>query len=123
MSKEDLSNAIKKATDASASWAVTGWPMTFGDRHEQVNNKEAADSSAKTYVNRLEAIAYWARVEQAGAEAAEWGKRALASLEKGDLADCDDSIYYAIFVEKPLNEDAPTWAPVYDICKKVRNGG
>ena len=52
-------------------------------------------------------------VKEAGAEAASWEDRALSSLQKGDVKDADDSLYFAVFLEKPIRGDAPVWGPVY----------
>lgn len=108
-----ISTDIEKALQVSKTWAETGWPMTFGKQLRPVNTIKEADALEESFVYRLEAISYWRRAKEAGAEAASWGERALASLKKGDLKDADDSLYFAVYLERPIRGDAPVWGPVY----------
>jgi len=109
---QNIEQLIQAAIDKSEKWHTEGWKVTFGTRSTEVNSLEEAEKLPRNFVYRLEAIAYWTRVKGSGAEAADWGRRALASLKKGDMTDVNDSVYYAMVVEKPINDKAPTWAPV-----------
>lgn len=111
---EEIAKEIRRAVDNSRNWGETGWPMTFGRQQKPVNSLKEANALEKTFVYRLEAISYWNRVKDAGVEAATWGERALSSLQKGDLKDTDDSIYFAVFLERPVRGEAPVWGPVYE---------
>lgn len=110
---EEIVKDIHRAVDNSRNWGVNGWPMTFGKQNRPVNSQKDAEGLEKTFVYRLEAISYWDRVNDAGKEAATWGERAISSIQKGDLKDADDSLYFAVFLEKPVRGDAPEWGPVY----------
>lgn len=115
-----IAQDIQRAIGSSRKWAETGWPTTFGRMERPVNSIKEAEALEKSFVYRLEAVSYWNRVRDAGEEAATWGERALASLKKGDIGDADDSLYFAVFLEKPLRSDAPEWAPVYAKLKSHR---
>lgn len=118
MDTKELAKDIEKALTASRSWAETGWPMTFGKQQRRVNTIKEANALEESFVYRLEAIAYWGRAKEAGGEAATWGERALKALEKGDLKDADDSLYFAMYLERPVRGDAPVWGPVYKKFKQ-----
>ena len=45
------------------------------------------------------------------------GKKALASLKKGDLKDAEDHLYFSQYVEKPFEEFSKTWVSVYEAVK------
>lgn len=115
-----IAQDIQRAIGSSRKWAETGWPTTFGRMERPVNSKKEAEALEKSFVYRLEAVSYWSRVEDAGNEAATWGERALASLKKGDIVDADDSLYFAVFLERPLRSEAPEWSPVYSKLKSLR---
>ena len=115
-----ISSDIEKALASSKAWAVTGWPMTFGKQLRPVNTLKEADALEASFVYRLEAISYWRRVQEAGNEAVTWGERALAALKKGDLRDADDSLYFAVYLERPIRGEAPVWGPVYKKFKELQ---
>jgi hypothetical protein len=116
-----ISTDIEKALQSSRTWADTGWPMTFGRQLRAVNTLKEANALEASFVYRLEAISFWTRAKEAGAEAATWGERALASLKKGDLRDADDSLYQAMYLERPVRTEAPVWGPVYKKFKEQQS--
>jgi len=117
MDIKDIAGDIEKALEATKSWAETGWPMTFGKPQRSVNTLKDANGLEESFVYRQEAQSYWRRVKEAGGEAVSWGERALSALKKGDIKDADDSLYFAVYLERPIRGDAPVWGPVY---KKFR---
>ena len=118
MDIKEITAAIEKALQVTKTWAETGWPMTFGKQLRAVNTLTAANALEESFVYRQEAQSYWRRVKEAGGEAATWGERALAALKKGDLKDADDSLYFALYLERPIRGDAPVWGPVYTKFKQ-----
>ncbi len=113
MDTKEIAGDIENAVQATKRWAETGWPMTFGKLQRSVNTLTEANALEESFVYRLEAQSYWRRVKEAGGEAASWGERALAALRKGDVKDADDSLYFAVYLERPIRGDAPVWGPVY----------
>ncbi len=109
---ENLIKMTETAIQATKDWTVKGWPTTFGPRKTSVNNLETAKKLPHTDVYRLEAIAYWERVKNSADDILVWGERCLASLKKGDVQDAFDAAYFAVFIEKPIREIAPTWEGV-----------
>lgn len=118
MKIEEIAKEIEQALQVTRSWAETGWPMTFGKQLRAVNTITAANALEESFVYRQEAQSYWRRAKEAGGEAATWGERALAAVKKGDLKDADDSLYFALYLERPIRGDAPVWGPVYKKFKQ-----
>jgi hypothetical protein len=110
---DDITKEIRSTAEGSRRWAEDGWPMTFGRPGRAVSSLGDANALEEAFVNRIEAVAYWRRVEEAGTEAATWAERAAAALDRGDIADADDSLYFALFLERPLRSTTPVWGPVY----------
>jgi hypothetical protein len=113
MDPKAIATDIEQALHTTRSWAETGWPMTFGKQLRPVHSLAAASALEESFVYRLEAVSYWRRAQEAGGEVATWGERALAAVLKGDLQDADDSLYFAMYLERPLRGEAPVWGPVY----------
>jgi len=109
----DIALEIRQTAERSRRWAEEGWPMTFGRRQRPVNTLADAEALEESFPYRLEALSYWHRVKEAGGDAAAWGERAAASLERGDLRDADDALYFAVFLERPIRGSCPVWGPVY----------
>jgi len=117
MNPQELKSSITEAIAKSQGWHTNGWKTTFGPRNVEVNNLEEAEKLPRTFNNRLEAISYWNNVKNASEEVVEWGNRALASLEKNDMRDVEDSVYCAVVIERPVLHGAPTWYGVFEKCK------
>lgn len=109
----------EEAVAKTKAWPTTGWTATFGTRKTEVNNLEAAMGQPNTFVYKLEAIGYWKRVEFVAPEAAAWGEKAVQALKAGDLKGADDAVSYAVWVEKPIREIAPTWEPVLKAIREA----
>ncbi len=120
MTNEELIKACESALDRTKKWATDGWEMHFGGRQITISSLKEAEELPHNSFNRLEAIAYWKRVQHASEDAALWGQKALDALKKGDLKSADDSVYFCMIVEKPLREITPTWGPVYEGIKAAR---
>lgn len=118
MDTKELTQDIERALSVSKTWAETGWPMTFGKQPRSVNTIKEAEKLEESFVYRLEAISYWTRAKAAGEEAAVWGAKALQALKRGDLKDADDSLYFAVYLERPVRGEAPVWGPVYKKFKQ-----
>lgn len=114
---QDLINDIKKAIEISNSWAENGWAMTFGPRKYSVNSLKEAEALSHENVFKIEAVAYWIRVKQAGEEASSYGQKAIEALESNNMKAADDAIYYACFLEKFYDKHTQTWKPVYNKIK------
>ena len=117
MNPQELKPSITEAIEKSKVWHTEGWKMTFGPRHVEVNNLEEANNLPRTFNNRLEAVSYWTNVKNVSEEAVEWGERALASLEKNDLRDVEDAVYFAVVIERPILHGAPTWSGVFELMR------
>ncbi|MBF0453429.1 MAG: hypothetical protein HQL72_01275 [Magnetococcales bacterium] len=117
-----MSNAMQqldKAINEASNWAVSGWKMTFGPRHVEVNSLKEANALAESFHNRLEAISYWVDVETVGAETAEQGKKAKVALEKGDVKGAVNAVYFARYLEKRINDETPTWGPAFSALEEA----
>lgn len=114
---QDLIQEIKQAIETSNKWAETGWEMKFGPRNESVNSLKDAEALPHGHAFKMEAIAYWIRVKQAGEECSEYGKKAIEALEKNNVKAADDALYYAHFVEKFYEKQTQTWTPIYNKVK------
>jgi hypothetical protein len=101
---EDLIKKTEAAIDNSLHWAERGWSVTFGPRQTEINSLQAAEELPDTFVYRMEAINYWKQARLTGHDAGVSGKKALASLKKGDLKDAEDHLYFSQYVEKPFEE-------------------
>ncbi len=117
---ENIAQLIQNAIAESKAWPTKGWDVTFGFRRTPVTNLEAARALDSTFVYKIEAVAYWERVERASGEAAAWGQKALDAFNKGDLQGADDCAYYALLVEKPIREKSVTWDPVVKAIWRAR---
>ena len=114
---DNLIQEVEAAIKKTKEWATVGWTTTFGTRKTEVNNLAAARELPDTFVYRLEAIAYWERVEKTIPETVSWGEKALAALKAGDLKGADDAASFAMWVEKPIREMAPTWEPAVNAIR------
>jgi hypothetical protein len=114
---EDLIKKTEAAIDTSLHWAERGWSVTFGPRQTEINSLQAAEELPDTFVYRMEAINYWKQARLTGHDAGVSGKKALASLKKGDLKDAEDHLYFSQYVEKPFEEFSKTWVSVYEAVK------
>ena len=114
---EDLIKKTEAAIDNSLHWAERGWSATFGPRQTEINSLQAAEELPETFVYRMEAINYWKQARLTGHDAGVSGKKALASLKKGDLKDAEDHLYFSQYVEKPFEEFSKTWVSVYEAVK------
>jgi hypothetical protein len=119
----DIALEIRQTAERARRWAEEGWPMTFGKRQRPVNTLADAQALEESFPYRSEAVSYWRRAQEAGGDAAVWGERAAAALDRGDLRDADDSLYFAVFLERPIRGNAPVWGPVYRKFKDRTNGG
>jgi hypothetical protein len=111
MSQVQAENTIQKAIQEAQEWPVKGWKMEFGPKRIPVNNLEEANKLSNKFVYRQEALAYWERVAYTSEDVVQWGKKALEALKKGDIKEAKDCLYFAVIIEKPLNDKAPTWSP------------
>jgi hypothetical protein len=118
---DDLIRKVEEAIQNTNEWPTKGWKTTFGPRKVEVNNLAAARDLPHTMVNRLEAVAYWVRVENSAVDAAQWGKKALEALKKDDLKEAEDCAYFCMIVEKPIREIAPTWEGVVGAIRTALN--
>ena len=114
---EELIKKTEAAIDNSLHWAERGWSVTFGPRQTEINSLQAAEELPETFVYRMEAINYWKQARLTGHDAGVSGKKALASLKKGDLKDAEDHLYFSQYVEKPFEEYSKTWFSVYEAAK------
>ncbi|MBF0158925.1 MAG: hypothetical protein HQL58_05325 [Magnetococcales bacterium] len=114
---EQLQQTIQKASD----WVTSGWPVCFGHNQVNVPSLPAAEKMPHNFVNRQEALAYWHNVALASRESVEYGQKALAALQQGDLSSAYDALYFARFVEKRLNEVSATWAGICDAVNRQLN--
>jgi hypothetical protein len=114
---EDLIKKTEAAINNSLHWAERGWSVTFGPRQTEINSLQAAEELPDTFVYRMEAINYWKQARLTGHDAGVSGKKALASLKKGDLKDAEDHLYFSQYVEKPFEEFSKTWVSVYEAVK------
>jgi hypothetical protein len=108
-----VTDQLDKAIATASSWAVTGWSMTFGSRNVAVNSLQEANDLKNSFPNRLEAISYWSDVETVGHETADHGKKAKDALANGDVGAAKNLVYLARYMEKRINDDTPTWGPVF----------
>ncbi len=122
MDKTDLTKTIAAAIAETENWSVEGWKTTFGLRNTEVNCLADAQKLPREFVNRLEAIAYWENVALAAGEATKWGKKALFALEKNDLKDAEDSLYYTLVIERPLRSETTTWNASHQKMKAILKG-
>ena len=114
---EELIKKTEAAIDNSLHWAERGWSVTFGPRQTEINSLQAAEELPETFVYRMEAINYRKQARLTGHDAGVSGKKALASLKKGDLKDAEDHLYFSQYVEKPFEEYSKTWFSVYEAAK------
>lgn len=122
MDKTDLKKTIEAAIAETENWPIKGWKTTFGLRNTEVNCLADAQKLPREFVNRLEAIAYWENVALATGEATKWGKKALSALEKDDLKDAEDSLYYTLVIERPLRPETITWNASHKQMKTILQG-
>jgi hypothetical protein len=116
---QDLIKAIENAIKETEEWHLKGWKQVFGFRNTEVNSLAAAEALDKTFVFRLEAIAFWQYVKNASEDASEWGKKALAAAKAGKMQDVDDAIYFALNLEKYKRSKPETWSKVYSMLKQT----
>ena len=114
---EELIKKTEAAIDNSLHWAERGWSVTYGQRQTEINSLQAAEELPETIVYSMEAINYWKQARLTGHDAGVSGKKALASLKKGDLKDAEDHLYFSQYVEKPFEEYSKTWFSVYEAAK------
>ncbi|MBF0358789.1 MAG: hypothetical protein HQL70_09285 [Magnetococcales bacterium] len=107
-----VTDQLDKAIATASNWAVTGWSMTFGNRHVAVNSLQEAKDLENSFPNRLEALSYWKDVDTVGKETASHGEKAKDALANGDIGAAKNSIYLASYMEKRINDKSPTWGPV-----------
>lgn len=119
---DDIVSMIEKAVAETKAWSTKGWLQKFGSRKVEVTNLQSALDLPDTFVYKLEAVAYWNRVNRSSLEAADWGERALEAARKGNLKDAEDKAYYARFVEHPMREQAPVWGPVFQALQAKNKG-
>ncbi|MDH5654726.1 MAG: hypothetical protein OEZ34_02385 [Spirochaetia bacterium] len=115
---QDLIKAIENAIKETEEWPTKGWKQLFGIRKTEVNSLADAEALDRTFVYKIEAVAYWTNVKNASEEAAEWGKKALEAAKAGNLKDADDKAYYALVLEKPLRSKPVTWDKVYSMLRQ-----
>ncbi|MBF0447899.1 MAG: hypothetical protein HQL67_06830 [Magnetococcales bacterium] len=101
---------LDKSISEAENWATTGWKVTFGSRDVEINSIAEAEALKESFQNRLEAINYWRDIENLGSETAQIGRKAKTALEKGDVKAAINSVYFARYLEKRINEKAPTWS-------------
>ncbi len=111
---KNLHLALETALKETLQWPEKGWSMTFGPRQIRVNTLSEAESLPAEFPYRMEAQSYWRRVKATAFEIEQWAKRALVSLEKGDMVDLADSVYFAMVLEKGLHSDAPVWRGIWE---------
>ena len=111
---EDLIKLVEKGIDRSLEWAQIGWPATFGRNGIEVSSLQQAKALPENFVYREEALDYWQNVEQLGREAATYGKKTIISLKKSDLKAAENSIYQALYIERPCERYSKTWKAVHD---------
>ena len=115
---EDLIGRIMEAIGKSKEWAEKGWKVTFGRREVEVSSLHQAQSLPQNFVHREEAVNYWTNVDQTGKEAADYGKKAIAALERNDLKAVEDAIYFSKYLEKTFAAHTRTWEPVHEAVKR-----
>ncbi len=111
---EDLIEQVEKGIDRSLEWAKVGWLVTFGRNGIEVSSLQQAKELPENFVYREEALDYWHNVEQLGREAAAYGKKAIISLRGSDLKAAENSIYQALYIERPCEKHSTTWRAVHD---------
>lgn len=111
---DEMIRRVEAAVDAATRWHEAGWPATFGVRNVEVSNLKAAESLPKTAVCRDEAVNYWLQVRLAGADTAEWGRKALEALRRGELEAAGNALYFCQYIELPFHAQANTWRPLYE---------
>ncbi len=111
---DEMISRVEAAVEASTRWHEAGWPATFGVRNVEVPNLKAAVDLPKTAVYRDEAVNYWLQVRLAGTDTADWGRRALEALRRGDLKAAGNALYFCQYIELPFHAQAKTWRPLYD---------
>ena len=107
----DPKKALEAAIKETEEWITKGWPVGFGPDQRPVNSVKDAEALPKDFVYSLDAKAYWRRIKVVASEALEWGRKALAAVEKGNLHEARDCAYYALFIERGFREKVPTWGP------------
>ncbi|MEO5339880.1 MAG: hypothetical protein H7837_05085 [Magnetococcus sp. MYC-9] len=105
--KEQLDAAIVDAR----SWAARGWKMQFGSHGRSVDSLSAAHD-VPLQSGRQEALAYWQTVEGVGQETAVQGEKARLALDGHDLGAAHNALFLAVFLERKIRKEAPTWGPV-----------
>lgn len=106
--KEQLGAAIVEAK----AWAMTGWQMQFGSRGRSIDSLTAAEAESEQSFNRQEAINYWTSVNEVGQETAAQGEKARQALESNNLSAAHNAVFFAVFLERKIRSNAPTWGPV-----------
>ncbi len=111
---EDLIELVEKGIDRSLEWAQVGWLVTFGKNGIKVSSLQHAKELPDNFIYREEALDYWCNVEQLGREAASYGKKAIISLKEGDLQAAENSIYQALYIERPCEKYSTTWRAIHE---------
>jgi hypothetical protein len=110
---EDVITEVRKAVESSRHWADNGWQASFGPRNIQVSTLREAEALPRTSAVRLEAVNYWKQARLTGNDSADWGEKAIAALEAGNVKRAADALYFTQFIEKPFAEFSRTWEPLY----------
>ncbi|NTW83363.1 MAG: hypothetical protein HGB36_08365 [Chlorobiaceae bacterium] len=111
---EDVISEIQKAVDNSRHWSETGWTVTFGSRNIEISSLKQAEALPRNSAIRLEAINYWKQARLTGNDSGDWGDKAVAAMQAGDIKSASDALYFSQFIEKPFVESASTWLPLYE---------
>ncbi|OSM05102.1 hypothetical protein [Magnetofaba australis] len=119
MSKEQIISQLDQAIDAASKWADTGWTMKFGPYNDEVNSLQAAREKPETFVYRLEAIAYWEDIQEQGAETVAQGQKAKEALQNGNMMLARQAVHHAMFLEKKVNDKAPTWGKLFTAMSEL----
>ncbi|MEG3641028.1 hypothetical protein [Magnetococcus sp. PR-3] len=112
----ELNQLLDGAIEGSKQWSQKGWPMTFGK--VDVNSLAEAKAMANTVSVRLEANSYWDGVDEVGQEVATHGEIAKKALADGDMTKAKFHIFRALFEERKINDQGPTWSGVFAAIDK-----
>lgn len=115
---EEMIKKVTEAIDEVKNWPIKGWKMTFGPRNVEVNSLQAALDQPKDFVYKIEAVDYWQNVSLIGHDIIEYLEMTRAALKEGDMKAAENKVYYAQYLEKPLEHltgvSKPLWESIHN---------
>lgn len=111
---DDLKKKLKDSIARAKNWSADGWRVAFGPNQVEVASLKQAQELAPEFPYRQEAVAYWKNVQVISVEVTAYLEGTLADLENGDLKAAGSKLYFAQYLEKPLEKYSRTSRPIFE---------